>query len=166
MILKSLPPLLEGSCRILILGSMPGAKSLEEQQYYAHPRNAFWPIMFALWGIDPVVDYRLKIALMLEHQWGLWDVIAQCRRQGSLDQDIRQAETHDFNALYHRYPNIKNVYFNGKKAYDLYRKEVGFDVQRSFLCLPSTSPAHAISFEEKLAAWSVLGELTKDSQIL
>jgi TDG/mug DNA glycosylase family protein len=150
----SFPPIINEKCGIIILGSMPGVESLRKNQYYGHPRNAFWRIMFDLLGREFTQDYAAKKRMLLENRIALWDVIVSCEREGSLDTKIRADEPNDFEALYRDYPNIKHVYFNGQKAYETYRRKVGFDKVRTFERLPSTSPAHAIGYNKKLDSWS------------
>jgi hypoxanthine-DNA glycosylase len=148
-----LAPVLAPDTHILILGSFPGAASLAAQQYYAHPRNQFWPLLSALTGEDLAgLPYAERLPRLLAHQIGLWDVIAACERSGSLDSAIRHAEANDFDMLRQRCPALLRVGFNGKisgKLEPLFAA-AGFET----LVLPSSSPANAQwSFEQKLAAW-------------
>ena len=146
---------------ILILGSMPGVASLRQQQYYAHPRNAFWKIMEALYGIPAELDYQQRLMLLKEQKIALWDVAHQCVRAGSLDSNIKAAsvQVNDFNALFSYSEKIKRVYLNGGKAAELFTKKVvtmpymaSLDLQCTQL--PSTSPANArLSLEQKIAIW-------------
>lgn len=157
------PPVADASARILVLGSMPGVASLEQQQYYAHPRNAFWPIMQTLLLGEPVPDqsYQQRCDLLLAHGVALWDVLQACVRPGSLDSNIvsDSIQINDFHGLFQRCPDIRAVIFNGAKAEQEYVKRVlpGLGEQaRSLprLRLPSTSPAMAsLSFEEKAGEW-------------
>ena len=153
MLLTGLPPVLERDTRVLILGSFPGAKSLAAKQYYAHPRNQFWSLMSAVLEDDLAgLPYPARLSRLLEHRIGLWDVIAACERQGSLDTAIRNAETNDFEALKHRCPQLMRVCFNGKTSGKLAPEfsSAGFET----LVLPSSSPANAqFSFEQKLVIW-------------
>lgn len=154
-------PSVDPTCSKLILGSMPGVKSLERAQYYAHPRNAFWRIMAALFGAPyPFASYDDKLNLLLKHHIALWDVISTCARAGSLDSDIRNAVPNDFERFFKQYPQIKTVFFNGQKAYDSFIKAfktAPFVNALTLVPLPSTSPANAhLSFDDKLTAWSVL----------
>lgn len=147
--------------RILILGSMPSTASLAATQYYAHPRNAFWPIMGELLGFDAAIPYAERLRHLRENGVALWDVVHRCHRPGSLDASIRpdSVETNDFSAFFAGHARIRAVYFNGGTAASLYRRHVlprlaapWQDVPR--YRLPSTSPAHAArSFADKLAAW-------------
>ncbi len=151
--IQSLPPIIDQSCTRLILGSIPGEVSLAKQEYYGHPQNAFWRILFALYETAPTESYAEKQAFLLSHHIALWDVIGACQREGSLDQHIQNAVANDFASLFREYPSISRIYFNGAKAFDTYRVHVGFDPGRTYTRLPSTSPAHAVPFEQKLSAW-------------
>ena len=151
--LQGLPPVLGRHARLLVLGSFPGVASLQAQQYYAHPRNQFWPLLGAIWGLDlPALPYAQRLAAVRERGLGLWDVYASCRRQGSLDQAIEDAELNDLASLRRRAPALRCVAHNGGESART-RKLVaalGYTV----LKLPSTSPANASwSFERKLVAW-------------
>ncbi len=157
------------SARVLILGSMPSRKSLTEQQYYAHPRNAFWPIMSKLFSRDPILPYEQRLTYLRQSGIALWDVAHQCIRPGSLDSAIREVETNDFNYFFTFIPHIQHVFFNGRKAESLYRKQVlpqlGEPYHHIHLhYLPSTSPAHAThSFIRKLAAWQAVMQALETS---
>ncbi|MGV6806442.1 MAG: DNA-deoxyinosine glycosylase [bacterium] len=144
--------------RVLILGSMPGVASLEAQQYYAHPRNAFWAIMAKLTGVSATAPYSNRTDGLQRHQIALWDVMRQCQREGSLDADIEQKSivTNDFELFFADHPQIKTVLFNGATAEKAYRRHVEprLDVQPVSTRLPSTSPAMAsLSLAEKQALW-------------
>jgi double-stranded uracil-DNA glycosylase len=157
------PPSIDERCTRLVLGSMPGEASLEAQQYYAHPRNGFWPIAYRVLSEGkevPPPSYEARLRFLLAHGIGLWDVLHACERQGSLDTAIRQPETNDFGELFLRYPKIDTIYCNGGKAYELFMKLVvptlAADRSLRYVKLPSTSPAHTIPFERKADAWRVL----------
>ena len=156
----SFAPIADKNSRILILGSMPGGESLRRQQYYGYTHNSFWKIMFTLLDTQPTEDYGAKKAMLLRHHIALWDVIESCEREGSLDSAIKNAQPNDFAQLFESCPDIRNVFFNGAKAYDTYRRFVGFDAKREYTRLPSTSPAHAVRFEKKLSAWK---QITKNN---
>ncbi len=154
-------PSVDSACTKLILGSMPGVKSLERAQYYAHPQNAFWRIIAALFAAPyPFDSYDDKLNLLLSHHIALWDVISTCARDGSLDSDIRDAVPNDFERFFKQYPQIKAVFFNGQKAHDSFIKAfktAPFVNTLILVPLPSTSPANAhLSFDDKLRSWSVL----------
>lgn len=155
------PPVFGPDARVLILGSMPGEASLRQQQYYGHPRNAFWPILGELLGIPPQASYPERCAALVARGIALWDVIAACERPGSLDQAIRPetVRVNDFGAFFDASPGIVQVVFNGGTAEREYRRRVlpGLKLSHREIerhRLPSTSPAHAaLRFEQKLAAW-------------
>jgi len=155
------PPLSDASASRLILGSVPSVASLEAGQYYAFPRNAFWRIMGDLIGAGPELAYPQRVARLNAAGIALWDVIASCRRPGSLDSAIESEglESNDFRAFFASHPNIRQVYFNGQKASSLFRKRVlpGLGDGLELHTLPSTSPANAgMSYTAKLEAWSVV----------
>jgi TDG/mug DNA glycosylase family protein len=162
----SFAPLCGSRPRILILGSMPGRASLLAQQYYAHPRNAFWPIIESLFGIDRSLDYPARCALLVERGVAVWDVLKTCTRTSSLDSDIDPDSivANDFASFLGRHGSIRHLYFNGAMAEQSYRRHVlpalgsasaAIPRQR----LPSTSPANAsYSFDRKLALWRVIRE--------
>lgn len=150
--------------RVLILGSMPGRASLQQKQYYALPRNAFWPIMGDLFGAGFDLPYARRLIALTRHGVALWDVLESCYRPGSLDSAIADAsvEPNDFSGLFRAAPSITHIFFNGRKAADVYRRRVLPNLQgigKLIACrtLPSTSPAHAArSYQHKLAEWSVV----------
>lgn len=139
----------------LILGSFPGQESLRQEKYYAHPQNQFWRLMSAILR-EPLPDmaYDARLAALLRHRIGLWDVIATCRRPGSLDSDIRDEAHNDFAFLKHQCPQLRRVCFNGLKAARLANV---FESQ-GYRCtkLPSSSPAFTLAFADKLACWKTL----------
>ncbi|MDE2080879.1 MAG: DNA-deoxyinosine glycosylase [Burkholderiales bacterium] len=151
--LQGLPPVIGRNTRLVLLGSFPGVASLQAGQYYGHPRNQFWPIVGAIWGLPlPALGYRQRLAVLRERGLGLWDVYASCRRQGSLDQAIEDAAFNDLASLRRRAPRLAAIAHNGAESARALRHTaaLGLPVFR----LPSTSPAHASwSFERKLAAW-------------
>src|SRR5690606_28486851 len=146
--------------RVVVLGSMPGVASLRQQQYYAHPRNAFWPIAASVFGFDARASYDARRDALVSAGVALWDVLQACERPGSLDANIDTASIvpNDFDAFFVAHPRIERVCFNGGKAAALYRRHVlpALTLQRQlqYVDLPSTSPAHAaMSRQEKLALW-------------
>lgn len=143
---SSFPPAARPDAEVLILGSMPGVRSLEEQQYYAHPQNRFWPTIAALLNQGSIPkNYEDKLNLLLKNHIALWDVIAVCHREGSLDADITAESANDFHTFLTAHPKIHRICFNGSKAYSAYKKHVGwiFADRLSYIQLPSTSPANA-----------------------
>jgi TDG/mug DNA glycosylase family protein len=151
------PPIARPDARILILGSLPGERSIREQQYYAHPQNAFWRIMAALFGIDG--EYAARAAQLCDNRIALWDVLHSSVRPGSMDADIRAdtARPNDFGKFFTCHCDIELIAFNGRKAEQLFRRfvdpfESAAGIRRA--SLPSTSPAYAsMPFSGKLAAW-------------
>lgn len=164
--IRGFPPIAQANATVLILGSMPGRESLEKQQYYAYPRNAFWPIMAILYP-DVSGDYASRTRALCGNGVAVWDVLQACFRTGSLDSGIddQSMVVNDFNAFYDSHPHIERVFFNGGKAEAVYLKRVlpglcptglSLALQR----LPSTSPAHAaISLQQKANAWRVIHSL-------
>lgn len=157
--LLGLPPVVGTGTRLLILGSFPSVKSLQLQQYYAHPQNHFWKILQALWPGDPLPareHYAQRCAWAQAHGLGIWDVYASCEREGSLDSAIRRAEVNDFAALRARCPQLRLIAHNGGESFrhaKAVRAALGVE-HFPLVQLPSTSPANASwSFERKLAAW-------------
>lgn len=159
--IRSFPPIIDECSRVLILGSMPGVESLRLQQYYANTRNQFWTMLYTIFNTKPSQDYGEKISFIKGKKIALWDVIEHCRREGSLDSNIREEKVNDFRSLFKVYPDLKTVIFNGGKAYETYKKWVGFDalINLSYLKLTSSSPANTKKFEEKLREWNVIREL-------
>lgn len=151
--LQGLPPVIGRDTRLVLLGSFPGAASLAAQQYYAHPRNQFWPLLSSLLGEDLVaLTYAQRLRRLTARRLGLWDVIAECEREGSLDSAIREARYNDLASLQQRAPRLQAVAHNGGESARAMRftRPLGLPVYR----LPSSSPANASwSFERKLAAW-------------
>lgn len=157
--IASFPAIAAAQARILILGSMPGEASLQARQYYAHSRNAFWPIMAGVLGLDAAATYQDRVDALQAAGIALWDVLKACRRSGSLDSDIEpdSIEVNDFVALFAAHPGITRVCFNGGTAERYFRRFVPAILTRPdlhYTRLPSTSPAHAaMSFAAKAAAW-------------
>ena len=152
-VLESLPPVLSPDTRLVVLGSFPGVASLRAQQYYAHPRNQFWPLLSALWGIDLVgLSYERRVAETCARGLGLWDVYASCQRVGSLDSAIRDAVFNNLDSLRLQAPGLRAIAHNGAESARAMRHARALGV--AVIRLPSTSPAHASwSFERKLAVW-------------
>jgi len=157
-----LPPIAAPDAVVLVLGSMPGAASLAAGQYYAHPRNAFWPIMGALFGFDPGAEYAQRVARLQAAGVAVWDVLACCQRRGSLDAaiDLASAQANDFRTFLAAHTQIRRLYFNGAAAEAAWRRLVlpqGAWAALPSWRLPSTSPAHAsLSLTRKIEAWRVL----------
>ena len=138
--------------RVMIVGSMPSVKSLADAQYYAHPRNAFWPILFDVFGVTPTDDYEAKKTLIRDNSLALWDAAQSCEREGSLDSAMRDVIYNDFASLYARCPHIHTVLCNGGTAHALFVKS-GFAGDRRVIRMPSTSPAYTMPYVRKLEIW-------------
>ena len=147
-------PVAAPDARVLILGTMPSVESLRQSFYYAHPRNAFWPMLARILSEPEPTSVEEKKALLLRHRIALWDVAQSCVRPGSLDSAIRDALPNDVPGLLKRCPEIQVILFNGATAQNLYRKLIG-DVPAGLrsVRMPSTSPAYTLKFEAKRAAW-------------
>jgi double-stranded uracil-DNA glycosylase len=163
---RCFPPIVGKRPRTLILGSLPGQRSLQLHQYYAHPQNAFWKIIMQLFGAASPLPYTRRVKILTDHHSALWDVLAAAERPGSLDSSIVHASAlaNDFAAFFRAHPQIRRVFFNGRKAEEMYRRIVlptlGDEFQEiRYACLPSTSPAHAgMTFAKKLEKWKTLKE--------
>ena len=166
---SSFPPIVGTTPKILILGSMPGMESLKQQRYYAHPRNAFWPIITSFYGHSEKLEYSQRCELLKQQQIAVWDVLKCCRRPGSLDQHIETESmiANDFVAFLQSYPSIKQILFNGSKAEQVFKRYVVKQLEATgisplYLRLPSTSPAHAaMNYETKQRLWyqALLGSI-------
>jgi len=161
--LQGLPAQVNAQCRVLVLGSMPGNASLHAAQYYAHPRNRFWPLMAQLCGFDPQLEYPQRLACLHRAGVGVWDVIGRCQRRGSLDASIvRGSEVaNPLPELLRRLPQVQVIACNGSAAAQAFERHVrpllpeGGSPQ--VLALPSTSPANAAwSLPRLLGEWGRL----------
>lgn len=158
---ESFAPIASRGARVLVLGSMPGTRSLAAGRYYAHPQNAFWPIVGAVCGFDPTASYAVRTAALRRAGIALWDVLRRCERPGSLDSAIvaASAEINDFAGFLRRYPGIGVVLCNGGTAFAEFERRVrptlaGLGRAIGSVRLPSTSPANAsVARAAKLAAW-------------
>jgi hypoxanthine-DNA glycosylase len=163
---RCFPPIARRDATTLILGSLPGRRSLEVQQYYAHPHNAFWKLLGTLFDIDGTLPYERRVKILTANRIALWDVLAAAERAGSLDSSIVHASAlaNDFDQFFRAHPRIRRVFFNGRKAEEIYRRRVlpalgkeHADIR--YEGLPSTSPAHAgMPFAEKLERWKKIKE--------
>jgi len=161
---KGFPPIADAHARVLILGSLPGQVSLQRQQYYAQPHNAFWKIMGRLFGAGLESPYEERVQRLVQSGVALWDVCASAQRPGSLDASIVHSSVvpNELAAFIETHPNVGLICFNGGKAADLYRRHVLPGLPASvrairYATLPSTSPAHAaMPFEEKLTRWTAV----------
>ena len=154
---KSFSPIIYSDTKILILGSLPGKKSLELKQYYGHARNRIWKILSHLTGGDIPVTYQQKKELLCKNKIGLWDVALSAHREGSLDSNIKDESPNDIEGLIKNYDSIKVIGFNGKKSEKMFYKYFTEKLGIKYVPLPSTSPANmAINFEEMCSRWSEL----------
>ena len=155
---RSFAPVVDQNTRILILGSLPGDASLAQQQYYAHPQNRFWHLLSDVIQINLVTqEYSLRLQTLLKNHIGLWDVVAQATRRGSLDSQIRARDDNDLLSLISTLPQLHTIAFNGATAGKIGLKILG-DYQARFriLHLPSSSPAYTLAYPQKLTAWRTL----------
>ncbi len=151
--LSGLAPVIDANIRVLVLGSFPGAASLAAGQYYAHPRNQLWRLLSEVVGEDlAALPYAERLPRLLAHRFGLWDVLAACEREGSLDANIRAPAANDFDRLRTLCPRLVTIGFNGQ-ASGKFAPQFSSEGYRTLL-LPSSSPAYAaLSFDRKLAYW-------------
>lgn len=162
-LLMGLPPRADAQCRVLVLGSMPGGASLQQAQYYAHPRNRFWPVMAAVCGFAPDLPYDARLEALQQAGVGLWDVIGRCERKGSLDSAIvRGSEVpNPIGDWLTTHPQVAAIALNGGKAADAFRRHIRptlpDDTAPATFALPSTSPAHAaMGLPALVDAWRVI----------
>lgn len=160
--ISSMAPVIGPGVKVLILGSMPGIKSLEKQQYYGNKRNHFWPIISNLLNKDiSEWDYEDKCTFLIDNQIALWDVLASCERKGSLDSAIRQEEMNNLHALIQEFPTIQWIGLNGTKAYQSFQKYLKGTESLSipYTKLPSSSPVpgkNVKTYDEKVISWHVV----------
>ena len=163
---RCFPPIARRDAHTLVLGSLPGQRSLQMQQYYAHPQNAFWKLIAAIYQVDAALPYAHRVQVLTRHHIALWDVLAAAERPGSLDSSIVHASAlaNDFAKFFRSHPRIRRVFFNGRKAEAMYRRFVlpALGEEFSYIRyegLPSTSPAHAgMTFAKKLDRWRRIKE--------
>jgi double-stranded uracil-DNA glycosylase len=160
------PAIARRDAETLVLGSLPGRRSLEMQQYYAHPQNAFWKLIAAIFEVQTELPYARRVQLLTANRIALWDVLAAAERPGSLDSSIVHASltVNDFESFFRAHPRIRRVFFNGRKAEELFRRHALPKLGPAFagiryVSLPSTSPAHAgMTFARKLGRWRKVRE--------
>lgn len=151
---KAFQPFVSPDSKILILGTMPGEKSLELQEYYGNRGNQFWKLLYAIFQEEATHDYSKKLSLLTAHRIALWDVLEGCEREGSLDSNIKNEVPNDFEAFYKSHPHIRQVFFSSKNAAAYYDKYVGRREGIVYDTLPSPSGANAtMPFLQKLALW-------------
>lgn len=153
---QSFPPVIDARVRLLVLGSLPGERSLAEQRYYAHPQNQFWRLISPAAGCDLTgLDYDARLAALLAAHIGLWDVVASAQRQGSTDAAMQEIEAHDIAALAATLPDLRAIAFNGGTALKHGARQLGATELR-VIALPSSSPLHTVGLAAKLPAWKQL----------
>ena len=158
-------PVVDADTRLLILGSLPGDASLRAAQYYAHPRNVFWPLLSGVLGEDlGALPYEDSLTRLLARGVGLWDVIASAERSGSLDAAIRSPEAADLKSLVEELPQLRAVAFNGGLAARVGRRILAGSSLR-LVDLPSSSPAHARSLSEKARSWAILEQFLPSGSV-
>ncbi|NML32991.1 DNA-deoxyinosine glycosylase [Paraburkholderia antibiotica] len=158
---RCFPPVVDAHTRVLILGSLPGEVSLAHGQYYAHKQNKFFHLVGDIIEQDLVaMDYPTRLNTLLENHIGLWDVVQEAQRTGSLDSRIRNHASNDLNVLIETLPNLVAIAFNGGTAEKIGMRALGETADRyRIVRLPSSSPAYAVvSYQAKLAGWRVLRE--------
>ena len=157
---RSFPPIADMRARVLVLGTLPGEESLRRREYYAHPRNLFWPIVFALFDATPALDYGERLAFVAARRIALWDVCELAEREASADSAIRRERPNAIDRLLDTHPLIRAVAFNGSGAERLYDRHFTRRTEVAYLALPSTSPAHArMDFAAKLTRWTALRDV-------
>jgi len=154
MTIHSFSYFVNSNTEILILGTMPGAVSLAKQEYYANPRNHFWKIIYTLYDALPIPEnFEEKVQFLQRNKIGLWDVLENCERKGSLDIHIKNQKENNFMALFEKFPAINKIIFNGKQSHAFFYKRFGQIEGITYFVMPSTSPANTMSFENKLKIW-------------
>jgi len=155
---RSFAHVTDANTRLLILGSLPGEASLAHGQYYAHPQNAFWKLMSEVVGEDlRAMEYERRLQALLRHHVGLWDVVAEARREGSLDSKIADHAGNDLPGLLDKLPRLTTIGFNGGTAARLGLKVLKERAQQyRIVLLPSSSPAHTMAYAQKLEQWLAL----------
>jgi len=160
--LIGLEPVIDSTCRVLIVGSFPSSISLQKGEYYANPRNDFWKIMEVVTEMTPGLPYQSKLSYLLSRGIGLWDVVSSCIRSGSADATIRDPIPAAIGSLLSQYNEITAVFCNGRRAESglvqaLMPTPAGGPLQSVLKgYLPSSSPAHAVRFEQKCESWMVI----------
>ncbi|MCI6737225.1 MAG: DNA-deoxyinosine glycosylase [Intestinibacter sp.] len=156
-----IPPVYDENSKILILGSFPSVKSRENQFFYHHPQNRFWKTLAAVVGCDTPISIEEKKKFLLTNNIAVWDVIASCEIEGSSDSSIKNVVVNDFNSIIYK-SNIKQIFCNGGKSYDLYRKYCEKSTNMKAIKLPSTSPANArFSLDKLISEWKIIEDYLK-----
>ncbi len=150
-------PIESKNSKMLILGTMPGERSIELNQYYGHKGNQFWKLIFDIFNQPFTDNYADRISLLKNNKIALWDVLSHCEREGSADSKIKNAIPNNFKEFYKSHPNIKYVFFASKEAEKLYNKHVGLFAEHDFFVLPSPSGANASkTYQAKLVEWKAI----------
>ena len=156
MPIHTIEPVYNSDSRVLILGSFPSVKSREQQFFYGHPQNRFWRVVAGVFDCPVPQNVPEKKALLLGHGIAVWDVIASCTISGSSDASIRDVVPNDISGILEA-ADIRKIYANGAKSYELYQKYIYPQTKREIVKLPSTSPANAVfSYERLLEAWKII----------
>ena len=156
-LIKAFPPILGSNPHTLILGTMPGGKSLKANQYYAHPQNQFWKLMGDIYGAGLLLPYDKRVKVLKDKGVAVWDVVQTCTRKGSLDSDIKNEIPNDFEEFFNTHPSIKLVVFDSLTAEKIYNRRVLLTLTKKlrYMRVPSPSPANArMSYAVKLSLWS------------
>jgi len=164
-VIKCFLPVINSESKVLILGSMPGVKSLEAGEYYAHPQNQFWRIMAKLLNDDLPATYAQKKEMLLRNRIALWDVVASCTRKGSLDSNIRDVKANDLGGLMNKYRNIRAIFCNGNTAFKFF-KAGQYECNIPVFVLPSTSPAHTKPLSWKVTQWRRILDVLMENKIV
>ncbi|MDZ7644208.1 MAG: DNA-deoxyinosine glycosylase [Woeseiaceae bacterium] len=165
------PPVAADDARVLVLGSLPSDRSIAVGEYYAHPRNAFWPIVESLFGIPADAAYSERVARLCRCRVALWDVLQSSLRPGSLDSaiDVASATPNRLVSFLHGHTDLRLVAFNGRKAADLFERRVRPNCRAPLprvVTLPSTSPAHAaMNHVDKLARWTLIRDAAEGRRL-
>jgi len=169
--LTCLPAVINIDSRVLVLGTMPGAQSLQKRQYYGNPGNRFWRVLYGLWDLPPEADYTARIEFVKSKGIALWDVVKQCTRAGSSDSNIKDITVNDFGALLEKYPGVRCLAFSSQKASQLFQKyalpRLGGEEASAldFIVLPSPSGHNArVSFPQLLAAWQKIRDYLQNKR--
>jgi hypoxanthine-DNA glycosylase len=166
MMVKSLHPIIDEHSHVLILGTMPGEESLRRNEYYAHPGNQFWALIYGIFDRQPDPTYVQRTAFLQQTGIALWDVLGEANREGSLDSAITDYKPNNFTDLFTKYPDIRCIALNGSKAAKLFKRHVNNLLPRTvtLITLPSTSPTPGLyvkAYKEKLEDWSILAKYLK-----
>lgn len=160
--ISSFEPLIYENSNILILGSIPGEKSLQMKEYYAHPRNQFWRLLAAVYDEELPRSYPDKLFFLRSHHIAVWDMIDSCIRKGSLDSRIQGETLNSIQELLSAYPNIQHIFLNGSKSFELFKKLMkDHPIDIAYSRLDSSSPAYTKSFDLKLEGWEEIRNIQR-----